>query len=97
MRSERSMKEGAPISLRKADNCIVQVVGNRGEQVLEFDVSIAVGGTLVTEHCRGDLFSRSAHSTLKKAPAGTKFYVENVKVRTADGTIKKVEPITVTL
>ena len=74
---EEMVKAGA-IEMMKCSNL----------QLLSFDLSLVIDGTLYTESANGNRFTSRMTLLIKKCPDGTKIYVENIKVKGLDGVIK---------
>ena len=62
-------------------------------QVLSFDLSMTVGGVEVSEKSNGNMVSAGQKMILGKAKSGSKVYIENVKVKGPDGSVRTISPL----
>lgn len=59
-------------------------------QVMSFDLSMTVGGVEVSEKSNGNMVSANQKTILQKSKTGNKVYIENVKVRGPDGSVRTI-------
>jgi gliding motility-associated protein GldM len=62
--------------------------------VLSFDVTMLIGGSEITKPSNGNMLSMDQKSLLSKAKTGSKVYIENVKVKGPDGTVRSISGLT---
>lgn len=62
-------------------------------QVLEFDISATIQGFEQTKTSKSNMVSEEQKALLKSVKPGAKVYIENVKVKGEDGTIRTLSPI----
>jgi gliding motility-associated protein GldM len=63
-------------------------------QVLSFDVTMLIGGSEITKPSNGNMLSGGQKEILAKAKTGSKIYIENVKVKGPDGSIRSISGVT---
>lgn len=56
-------------------------------EVVEFNIGVSVSGTYAEKSTKGNKISQEQKELLGKVKAGSKVYVDNIKVRKPDGTI----------
>lgn len=56
--------------------------------VVSYTVSTTIGGNLLEKECKGPALSSDAKEVLSKVRTGQKIYIENIKVKGPDGTIR---------
>ncbi len=63
--------------------------------VISFELSAVVKGALKSEPCSGNNLSAGARTILSSAGVGSKIFVENVKAKGPDGTIRSIPGVTI--
>ena len=63
--------------------------------VTSFELSAVVKGALKSEPCSGNNLSAAASAIVKSAGVGSKIFVENVKAKGPDGTIRNIPGVTI--
>lgn len=63
--------------------------------VVSFELSAVVKGALKSEPCQGNNLSASAKQILSSAGVGSKIFIENVKAKGPDGTIRSIPGVTI--
>jgi gliding motility-associated protein GldM len=63
-------------------------------QVLSFDLSMTISGAEATAKSNGNMISGEQRTYLQKIKQGSKLYIENVKVRGPDGTVRTIPGVT---
>jgi len=63
--------------------------------VVSFELSAVVKGALKSEPCQGNNLSGSAKQILSSAGVGSKIFIENVKAKGPDGTIRSIPGVTI--
>jgi len=63
--------------------------------VTSFELSAVVKGALKSEPCQGNNLSPAAKSILASAGVGSKIFIENVKAKGPDGTIRSIPGVTI--
>ncbi len=63
--------------------------------VTSFELSAVVKGALKSEVCPGNSLSQGARTILSSAGVGSKIFVENVKAKGPDGTIRSIPGVTI--
>ena len=58
--------------------------------VVSYTVSATIGGNLLEKECRGPALSEDAKTVLSKLRTNQKFYIENIKAKGPDGTIRNL-------
>jgi hypothetical protein len=65
--------------------------------VTSFTVSAMVGGFLKSYTCSSNRFSSDATNVINKASRGNKVYIEDVKAKGPDGTVRNLGTIAFTI
>lgn len=58
--------------------------------VVSYTISATIGGNLLEKDCRGPALSGDAKTVLSKLRTNQKFYIENIKAKGPDGTIRNL-------
>ena len=62
---------------------------------MSFELSAVVKGNLKSEACTGNNLSSGAKAVLASAGVGSKIFVDNVKAKGPDGTIRNIPGVTI--
>ncbi|HET6243243.1 MAG: gliding motility protein GldM [Bacteroidetes bacterium] len=62
-------------------------------KVLEFDITATIGGFEQNKTSKSNMITEEQKSLLKSVKPGAKVYIENIKVKGEDGTIRTLSPI----
>lgn len=65
--------------------------------VISFDISAKVGEFIVTKSASGNKFNEDMKQVFTKLSKGTKVYVENVKAKGPDGTVRTLGAMSITI
>ncbi len=63
--------------------------------VTEFELTAVVKGALKSEPCKGNSLSGAARGILSSAGVGSKIFIENVKAKGPDGSIRNIPGVTI--
>lgn len=63
--------------------------------VTEFELTAVVKGALKSEPCKGNSLSGGARAILSSAGVGSKIFIENVKAKGPDGSIRNIPGVTI--
>ncbi len=63
--------------------------------VTEFELTAVVKGALKSEPCKGNALSPGARAILQSAGVGSKIFIENVKAKGPDGSIRSIPGVTI--
>ncbi|MBK6410745.1 MAG: gliding motility protein GldM [Flavobacteriales bacterium] len=59
-------------------------------EVVSYTVSATIGGNLLEKECRGPALSSDAKTVLEKLRTNQKVYIENIKAKGPDGTVRNI-------
>ena len=59
-------------------------------EVVSYTVSTTIGGNLLEKECRGAALSEDAKVVLSKVKSNQKIYIENIKAKGPDGSIRNL-------
>lgn len=62
-------------------------------QVLEFDVTATIGGFELNKTSKTNMVTEEQRNLLRQLKSGQKVYIENIKIKGEDGTIRTLAPI----
>lgn len=66
-------------------------------EILSYQVSATVRGNIVEQECKGPALSADAKKILKELKAGQKLYIEKIKAKGPDGSVRDLSPIALKL
>jgi hypothetical protein len=58
--------------------------------IVSYTVSATIGGNLLEKECHGPALSPDAKTVLSKLRTNQKFYIEKIKAKGPDGTIRNI-------